>query len=88
MRMESQVTRAARALTMAPKAMVMGVPSQWAREPASRLPIGIMPPKMRAQTPMTRPRISSGTLVWMRVLEVDMNIIMPKEPMARKRRAR
>ena len=49
--------------------------------------MGTMPPKMSAHTPMTRPRISSGTLVWMRVLDVDMKIIMPKEPIARKTRA-
>src|SRR5437588_5405042 len=46
---------------IAPKPSANGVPQKCATAPASRLPIGIIAPKTSDQTPITRPRISSGT---------------------------
>ena len=39
---------------------------------------GIIPPKMSAQIPITRPRISSGTIVCTVVFEVEKKSIIPK----------
>src|SRR5438477_166839 len=67
----SHVTKAAPPQTTAPMAMVFGTPIQWDRLPASKPPIGIMPPNTSAQIPITRPRILSATLVWIKVLVVE-----------------
>src|ERR1022692_4159204 len=65
------VTAAARAQMSAPVAIVAGVPRKSAMSPACKLPSGIIPPKMSVQIPMTRPRISSGTMLCRTVLEVE-----------------
>src|ERR1035441_2407546 len=67
----NHVTRAAEPHTAAPMATAPGTPSQCDRPPASKPPTGIMPPKTSAQMPMTRPRMPSATLNWMRVLVVE-----------------
>src|SRR5438094_10189436 len=72
------VTNADTAQTLAPDASAKGVPSQCATAPASRLPSGIIAPKTSDHTPMTRPRISSGTIVCNTVFEVEKNRSMPK----------
>src|SRR6266850_292226 len=43
----------------------------------------IMPPNTNAQIPITRPRISSATLVWIRVFVVEKYNNMPHPPTAR-----
>src|SRR5205823_304573 len=72
----------------APKASANGVPNQFATAPASRLPSGIIAPKMRDQMPMTRPRISSGTIVCSTVLVVEKNRSIPHPAKKRNPRAR
>ena len=62
---------------MAPNPSAKGVPNKFATAPASRLPTGIIMPKTSDQIPITRPRISSGTIVCRVVLEVAKNSNMP-----------
>src|ERR1700719_1978465 len=76
-RITRTVTRPEIAQTIAPNASANGVPNQCASDPASRLPSGIIAPKTSDHTPMTRPRISSGTIVCSTVFEVEKNRSMP-----------
>ena len=71
----------------APMMMVTGTPTIRARAPDMRLPKGIMPPKMSAQMPITRPRIPSGTLVWSAEFDVAMKSIIPNPAPASRGRA-
>ena len=85
-RMTSSVTSADAAQIIAPNASANDVPTQCAAAPASRLPSGIMAPKTSDHTPMTRPRISSGTIVCSTVFDVEKNRSIPNP--ATKRNAR
>ena len=62
---------------IAPTASARDVPTQCATAPASRLPSGIIAPNTSDHTPMTRPRIWSGTMVCSTVLEVEKNSSIP-----------
>src|SRR5215471_13119979 len=75
--MTYNVTTADAAQMIAPNASAKDVPTQCATAPASRLPSGIMAPNTSDHTPMTRPRISSGTMVCSTVLEVEKNSSIP-----------
>jgi hypothetical protein len=66
-----QATTPAPAQINAPTAMVQGTPTACDRNPDSMPPNGIMPPKINAQMPITRPRIACDTLVWMSVFVVE-----------------
>src|SRR5438045_273760 len=76
-RIMNNVTSADAAQMIAPNASAKGVPAKCATAPASRLPRGIMAPNTSDHTPMTRPRISSGTMVCSTVLEVEKNSSIP-----------
>ena len=71
------VTMAETAQITAPNPSAKGVLVQCATDAASRLPSGIMAPKTSDQIPMTRPRISSGTMVCRTVFEVEKNSSIP-----------
>ena len=52
-------------------------PMYSAAVPAMNLPTGSEPPKTKVQIPITRPRNSSGTRVWMMLLAVEKKMIIP-----------
>src|SRR5213595_2327503 len=86
-RIMNNVTSADAAQMIAPNASAKGVPAKCATAPASRLPSGIIAPNTSDHTPMTRPRISSGTIVCNRVFDVEKNNSIPNPAANRNRSA-
>ena len=63
-------------ITKPPTATVAGAPKRSASAPAINAPKGAMPRNIMAKSAMTRPRMSSGVVVCIRVLDVAMSRIM------------
>ncbi len=83
----SQVTMPATMQTKAPTRMASDTPKDCARPPASMLPNGVMPPKINAQIPITRPRILSEEEACTTVFVVAKNNIMPQPAATRQNSA-